>query len=489
MSVFDLFFALSWSFMSIRFLEAFSHQGPPTESLFSFLTLKDVSQLRKSCKTMHDFANFYFPEQEVERLATRILDEDRLPDFSLVTFPESCKRNRRFVVYAVRRDWHNIFYANDVLKRDPVVIRTALAALKIQRSSDIAQLLAYIPDDLRSLPDFQALLGADLQCVEKKTWVKTGLAVLVCFGKPWCEDKDIVFVATRADRRLLWLASPSLRRDTEFISSVVGQNGLALEYVPYKLKADLKIVREAVQNDGQALSFASPVMKNTLEIVLASVRQSGCALVYASSALQANEDVVLTAVRNFGLALQYASVALRASPKVVLAAVCQNGLALQYASAGLKEDAEIVRAAVENCGCALAFADVSLKADFDIVLAAVTRDGNALQFASSALRENDEIVLKAVKNNGGALRYAASSLRENLNIVLSAVFQKGRALQYASHALRANRTVVLAAVLQGGLTAIQYASESLKEDPEIIRVASTRVADTCGARQKMPPIT
>ena len=102
----------------------------------------------------------------------------------------------------------------------------------------------------------------------------------------------------------------------------------------------------------------------------------------------------------------------RSNRKIVMAAVNKDGWALEFASANFKADRDIVLAAVNQAGFALEFATNKLRSDREIVLAAVNQDGYALQFASEEMHSDCQIVLAAVKRIGSpALDNASEELR------------------------------------------------------------------------------
>ena len=83
---------------------------------------------------------------------------------------------------------------------------------------------------------------------------------------------------------------------------------------------------------------------------------------------------------------------------------------------------------------------------------------------------NATVFKSVVKQDGLALQYVSDTLKADKEIVMAAVQQNGLALQYASDTLKADKEIVMATVQQDGL-ALQYASNTLKEDKEIVMAA------------------
>ena len=60
------------------------------------------------------------------------------------------------------------------------------------------------------------------------------------------------------------------------------------------------------------------------------------------------------------------------------------------------------------------------------------------------------MVLAAVTEYGGALQYASEELQNDKEVVMAAVTQSGHSLQYSSEELKNDKEVVLAAVTRNG---------------------------------------
>ena len=78
--------------------------------------------------------------------------------------------------------------------------------------------------------------------------------------------------------------------------------------------------------------------------------------------------------------------------------------------------------------------------------------------------------MAAVQQNGMALQWASETLRNDKDIVMIAVKQNGMALQWAPETLRNDKNIVKAAVQQNGM-ALQWAPEILKNNKEIVMEA------------------
>ena len=96
-------------------------------------------------------------------------------------------------------------------------------------------------------------------------------------------------------------------------------------------------------------------------------------------------------------------------------------------------------------------------------------------------------VLAAVTQNGYALQYASETLKNDREIVLAALTRNVRALNYASETLKDDRDIVLAAVTQDG-RALKYASDTLKDDHILKRLVDLNSSDAAVQFRALEPL-
>jgi hypothetical protein len=329
------------------FLEAFGAVAAPgSASLIPFLDAKSAMRLRQVCTCMRVVVDTHLTDEQVEVLAEKIhwlpLPPER--SFFLKGAPDRCKRNPRFVEYAVRRNGGDYLDASEGLQQNRLIMKIALISAKLFQPQYLATLLEAFGQEIPNRGELLSGLEALSPCLTNYGWVESGMNDL--YGSaPFNSDKDIVL-------------------------AVVLEDGLALEHASPELRNDREIVISAVRENGGALQYASPELRYDREIVLFAVGQCGSALQYASDELKADRKIALVAVRQDPFAFQHASLELRYDREIVLSAVGQYGGALKYASDELKNDRDVVLAAVRKDGFALQFASPELQADQEIVLAA-----------------------------------------------------------------------------------------------------------------------
>jgi hypothetical protein len=169
------------------------------------------------------------------------------------------------------------------------------------------------------------------------------------------------------------------------------------------------------------------------------------------------------------MTLKHACFQLRNDFEIVMAAIKQNGRALQFAGRELKERRGVQIEALQHTYFALEYCTEDVQRDSVLVqLYVVSRSGYGLQHAHYSLRDHQETVLfAAVHTDGKALQYASQRLRADPEVVLAALQKCGAAIQFASEDLRADYAMVWAAVHQRGTvvcqTVIEAEIESLRD--------------------------
>ncbi|MCH9690256.1 MAG: DUF4116 domain-containing protein [Gammaproteobacteria bacterium] len=190
--------------------------------------------------------------------------------------------------------------------------------------------------------------------------------------------------------------------------------------------------------------------------------------------------------------------------EAALSAVRINGLALQFASDKLRNDPDVVAAAINNDEDAIFYASKTRQICFlarsdvrEDVLDAVKQDGLALQYASDTFKNDRGVVAAAFTQNAEALDFASDGLKVEEKFIVDLktsalvdMIERGQLKLNEPTLLKrdkANKVVVMAAVKQDGL-ALQYASEELRGDPEVVKAAITQ-NDAAERHSALPQIT
>jgi len=103
-------------------------------------------------------------------------------------------------------------------------------------------------------------------------------------------------------------------------------------------------------------------------------------------------------------------------------------------------------------------------------IAAVSKDGMRLRNLVEWKADREVVMAAAEETTGKALQFASEALRADREVVMTYVALDGEALEFASEALRADKGVVMEAVSHAG-EMLEFASTELQEDKEVVMAA------------------
>jgi hypothetical protein len=151
--------------------------------------------------------------------------------------------------------------------------------------------------------------------------------------------------------------------------------------------------------------------------------------------------------------------------------------------------AQITIQDLQTTGQLLAYASPYQQDNYNCVLAAVNQDGLALQYASSRLQDDASLAIIAIKNSfcGDALAYVSERLLHDTNIyavkqetktnhetaMSNIIYTNPMLLENADNFLKNYKPFILRVVKMNGM-ALQFASESLKNDIDVIDAANNQ---------------
>eukprot|EP00928_Gymnodinium_smaydae_P022612 TRINITY_DN18936_c0_g1_i1.p1 TRINITY_DN18936_c0_g1~~TRINITY_DN18936_c0_g1_i1.p1 ORF type:complete len:755 (+),score=124.05 TRINITY_DN18936_c0_g1_i1:392-2656(+) len=300
--------------------------------------------------------------QEEDQLLSAVAQDARLLELASL----EQRRDRRFVMRAVRCNGLALRYASADVQADREVVLTAV------KHNGMA--LEFAGSEVRA--DKEVVMSA----------VENNEAAFAFAAGAARHDKEC---AAAADK------SGFLRNDRAFVLSMVHARGASLKSASLYLRSDAGIVLAAIRQDGLALEAAAPKLRDIENIVTVAVKQNGLALAYASEKLRANRRLVELAVKQNGLALEFASAELRGDPDIVLRAITTTGHAVRYASPRLRADPLIAMSAVKQDGLALQHLGKSFRSDRTTVLEAATQSVQALSYASENLKRDHAVEMVA----------------------------------------------------------------------------------------------
>lgn len=267
------------------------------------------------------------------------------------------------------------------------------------------------------------------------------------------------------------------KKDEDFMSRMVKENGLYLELASDDIRANRTVVLNAVKNNGYALEFASTELKADIEVVMEAIKNCAGALEYASENLKGDEEVVLEAVKKEGHAFRSSQqiktttadgekyvFVLCDNEEIIKTAVKTNGWMLELASDTLRDDYDTVMTAVKQCGFALSFASDHLKDEESIVLAAVNQNPNSLKHASDKMKANKK-VHQQILGEGKNILKKIQTFAGISSLILSAIEIDFNNMSFVSASLRGHKKFMLNAA-KIDLDTLCYITDKLVKDKD-----------------------
>lgn len=314
-------------------------------------------------------------------------------------------------------------------------------------------------------------------------------------------------------------ASDSLRNDRDFvirlINSAERRGADIYPYLPRSLRRDLDVLL-AMHAAGRLFPLPDPDdisflkyedVRSFIAANLERIREVfeifPNAMRYAPSGLLADKAMVLSALANDKGLVASLPTHLCDDEEVIMAACGEYDPSLRHASERLRKDPLFVRRMLEVCGRNIEFADDWMKRDRGFVLAAAHAGSRILEHVPAQFTDDEEVMLQVIGENGFSLRDASERLRTDKGFILKALDMglyysaiEGplsgdrdvvlRAMQVHPHefkeipaVFRGDREIALAVLSRKGGYGryIEYCSEALRDDPDIVISA---LFDTAG---------
>ena len=334
---------------------------------------------------------------------------------------------RNVMLAAVQKDGRTLKFASKVLRADFDVVKAAVdndplalmfASDNLRRNKTL--LLAALTKNIKSLAFADSAVLNDLSFILEA--VKINFQSFKHVSRALSCDPRTVFLAATANPQILQFASYDLRRNRDFIFSLINTNVWTLPRVHVERRFEATSNFAAIGKIARLLEVISPDLLEKKEIFL--------------EALKGNKHIFQLASPEF----------LNNSP-CVLHAMKIGKIVLQLINEQFWPDSSVAKEAMELHASTLQFASEELRQDRAFVLNAVKINQQSLQFAHDDLRRDCDFVLKIVHEN-----------------VLNALPNPGIAFQFAHDDLRRNREKVQIAVMKYE-NILEFVHDDLRKDP------------------------
>lgn len=319
---------------------------------------------------------------------------------------------------------------------------------------------------------------------------ETHLSILHFLNYDLRNDREIVKSSTfYGDADALQYASEELKKDDEFMKSIVRTLPKALKYASDNVKNNKEFVIGCIkERNGEILEFSGEIVRNDKEIIIAALNKrkdiynhsrlllDTFYLKFLGEKLKSDKDFLLSIIEMDGSALQYASEELKNDKDFVLRAYEINHQSLQYVGKSLlSNDKDIIKLVVRRYGNLFEYVNENLKKDKKFIFELLA-EGNSsfIQFIDNTLKD-DKVFMMQVMKKAVVTEYLSDSLKNDVDIAALAAQTNG--FCYIGERLRANKAAMmylLTSVNYITYDVIRYASDTLKKDKEFILTALRR---------------
>lgn len=180
-----------------------------------------------------------------------------------------------------------------------------------------------------------------------------------------------------------------------------------------------------------------------------------------------DKEVILAAVSNNGLLLKYASPRLRNNPKIVEAAVRSHGEAFKFASNEIRNNKFSVIRFMAISPLVFNTLPDKIKQDPEIAYDALNMSSQRTDSNFIELSNNEDLIMNAMLYRPDAYKFASVDVMKTTRVAERALSMAGELIAFAPPDVRWNKKLVLLAMRTAPETAYMYASDNLRDEPEI----------------------
>ena len=454
-------------------------------------------------------------KNDPELVALAIKNQSPHGDSAMKWASETLKGNREFVkkILSLQCSGGAFEFINETLKNDPELLELAIKnqslncdsamrwasnelkadrefVKKILSSKWTGGAFEFIDETLKNDPELVELaiknrffrgdsamkwasktLKGNRELVKKILSLECGGGAFEFIDKSLKEDSELVELAVKnrlplGDSPMKW-TSESLKKNREFVTRILSlqDSGVAFDFIDETLKKDPQIVELAIKN--RPFNGVSPMK-------------------WASNELKANREFVkrILSLQNAGGALEFIDETLKNDRELVELSIKNRPYnresLMRWSSNELKADREFVKhiLSFKNSGDAFEFIDETLKNDFELVELAIINQSimgkSPMMWASNELKANKEFVKKIISlpNAKNVFQFVDMKLKDDPELLELFVEISSSNLEWGSKRLKGDREYIkkILSKKDSGDT-LQFVSESLKRDPEIVELA------------------
>lgn len=348
----------------------------------------------------------------------------------------SLKQNRDFMLDIVTINGLFFYYAHPDLKKDKILIFTAIA--------NNYRVIEFIPNELLFNRNFLEEFFEKFPYLKDNYFfalsaVTVNANIFQYLSVPLRDNKTVLI--STLHRIALNKQSNINDLTHEFIFSLISE----------RLKQDKAVIEMVVGIWPSALKDLSETLRNDRDILILALSGDGLTLNYASATIQDDLSLVQIAIKSNGLALRYASPRLRQERIVVNLAMMQNSRAFEFASREIQMDKQFnIDAIVRTSGQHYLSVPENFQRESDIIFNTLIYLGITISFWCLVplvniqwITHQKDLFSETLKKSGFNIRSLPAGWLNDEFVILAIVKLFGKEqFQYASQGLRDNENMV-----------------------------------------------
>lgn len=267
-------------------------------------------------------------------------------------------------------------------------------------------------------------------------------------------------------------------------------DGSCLYHMSDQFKDNATLVRVALTNSGRCIQFASCRLRSDRLFMLQSLptcSMTGFSIRHLSPELRDDKEIVILVlsqcIYNMEANFPFVSERLQSNFQMIRMAVevSEDSSMIQYATSSARSDRTLMASLIPSYPCVVRYIpdlhvtsalDDIRKNDNRLMQSALQVNGHLLRHFETELGHFKWAVLAAIASGDDMLYCASDSLQNDEQVVRAAIMQCPCALQWAGNQWK-DRDDFVIDCMQRNATAFAYASDRLRDDPNMVTMATT----------------
>lgn len=288
-------------------------------------------------------------------------------------------------------------------------------------------------------------------------------------------DKYVVIEAIKSNSDSFYYACDLLKQDREFVKEVLKVNGRALYHVSSEFKSDEELVYIAATNFSlSAVDWASEEIQNSKSFILKLISEFPYSFYSIPEKFKHDREFILQAIQEHGEAIVYAPEELKADSKVMLQAISSYEDAFFLADSALKEDRQFLLNCLEvSSGVLINFIDSTFVGDTGFLMESVGKNPNVYCFLPDVYKLDYELALFLItskKFTSDLISFLPAGVINEVSLLKQLLinFRYDEVFPFSSDKTRANSKIMIFAIIHSGHEALDFSSDSLRNDKEFM---------------------